>query len=111
MRKFDDTEAKTVLVFNEHKRFISVFHSTLAAAKMLKTHTQSIHYACTGRCIATNGLYFRQLPDEIEVTLEDLGSLKLDEYDKLCGVNRKVYPTSKMTRHGMKYNKHKKEPK
>jgi hypothetical protein len=36
--------------------------------------------------------------------LEDLGNLKLEEYDKLCGVERKVYPDSKMERKGMKYN-------
>jgi hypothetical protein len=105
MSKFDKTDAKQVLVFNSCKRFISIFYSALAAAKAFELHTQSIHYACTGRCIAAGKFYFRHLSDEIEITLEDLGNLKLDEYDQLCGVERKVYPNSKMERKGMKYNK------
>lgn len=105
MSKFDKADAKQILVFNSCKRLVSVFHSTLAAAKALGVHTQSIHYACTGRCIAVGKLYFRHLSDEIEITFEDLGKLKLGEYDELCGVERKVYPNSKMERKGMKYSK------
>lgn len=105
MGKFDNTDAKQVLVFNPQKRFVGVFHSALAAAKTLGVHTQSIHYACTGRCIAVGKVYLRHLSDDIEITLSDLGELKLEDYDDLCGVERKVYPNSKMERKGMKYNK------
>jgi hypothetical protein len=105
MSKFNKTYAKQILVFNSYKKLIGVFHSTLAAAKACSIHTQSIHYACTGKCIAVGKLYFRHLSDEIEITFEDLGKLKLGEYDELCGVERKVYPNSKMERKGMKYNK------
>lgn len=50
-------------------------------------------------------MYFRALDDNIEVTLEDLGVLTLTEYDKLCGVERKVYRTKDMSRVGMRYAK------
>jgi len=43
--------------------------------------------------------------DDIEVTFDDLGVLKLEEYDQLCGVERKIYKTKNMSRTGMKYKK------
>lgn len=56
-------------------------------------------------------MYYRTLPDDIEITLDDLGVLRLEEYDQLCGVERKIYETKNMTRVGMKYNKKPKTPK
>ncbi|NDV63961.1 hypothetical protein [Bacteroides sp. 224] len=103
MSKFDNTDAKQVLVFNPQKRLVAIFHSALAAAKTLGVHTQSVHYACTGRCIAVGKLYLRHLSEDIEITFDDLGELRLEDYDELCGVKRKVYPNSKMERKGMKY--------
>lgn len=61
--------------------------------------------------MSSQGFYFRHLPDDIEVTLEDLGKLKIDEYDKLCGVKRKLYPNRSMSRKGMKYKRSVYKPK
>lgn len=94
-----------VLVFNSLKRLVAIFQSISATAKALDTHSQSIHYVCTGKCISCQGMYFRHLQDDIEVTLEDLGVLRLEEYDQLCGIERKIYKTKNMSRVGMKYNK------
>lgn len=94
-----------ILVFNSLKRLIAIFQSVSATAKTFNTYSQSIHYACSGRCISCQGLYFRHLMDNIEVTLDDLGTLKLEEYDQLCGVERKIYKTKNMSRIGMKYKK------
>lgn len=98
--------AKRVLVFNPSKKLIAIFHSATATARTFGMNVQPIHYACTGECVSSNGLYFRYLDPEIEVTLEDLGSLKLEAYDELCGVERKVYKNKSMSRAGMKYRKH-----
>lgn len=105
MNDLSNLNAKRVLVFNSCKRLTGIFQSSRAAAIALGAHTQSVHYACTGRCIALGKLYLRHLSDDIEITLEDLGQLRLEEYDSLCGVERKVYPTNKMERKGMKYKK------
>ena len=94
-----------ILVFTPLKRLIAIFHSVNSAAKAFGANVQSIHYACTGTCIAAKGYYFRHLQDNIEVTLDDLGTLRLEEYDALCGVERKIYRTKKMNRIGMKYKK------
>ena len=98
---------KRILVFNPLKRLIAIFQSSLAAAKAFDIRPTSIHYVCTGECISSHNLYFRHLQDDVEVTFEDLGTLRLEEYDKLCGVERKYYSTKRMDRTGMKYNKNK----
>lgn len=103
MSKF--SEPKRVLVFNQMKRLVAICQSVNATAEMFKTSVQSIFYVCSGKSISCNGYYFRKLDDEIEVTFDDLGVLTIQEYDSLCGVERKIYPTSKMTRKGMKYKK------
>lgn len=94
-----------VLVFNPLKRLIGIFQSVTAASKAFGTTATNVHYACSGRSISCCNLYFRHLDDKVEVTFEDLGQLRLEEYDQLCGVTRKYYQTKAMNRTGMKYNK------
>ena len=93
------------LVFNPLKRLVAIVQSNTAAAKIFDAKVQAIHYACNGKCMSCRGYYFRTLDDSVEVTWEDLGTLRLEEYDELCGVNRKLYNTSAMSRKGMKYKK------
>lgn len=99
------SEPKQILVFSPLKRLVAIFQSLTATANAFNCRPQSIHYACIGKCISCNKLYFRILQDDIEVTLDDLGDLRIEEYDKLCGVERKYYKNSKMERKGMKYKK------
>ncbi len=94
-----------ILVFNPLKRLIAVYSSLNSAASAFGVSAPNIHYACSGKCITCNNLYFRQLKNGVTVTFEDLGKLKLQDYDKLCGVERKYYKTGEITRKGMKYNK------
>ena len=98
---------KRVLVFNPLKRFIAIFQSATAAARAFNTSTVNIHDACIGKNISSCNLYFRHFyDDKVELNmLEDLGTLRLEEYDKLVGLERKYYPTKEMSRIGMKYNK------
>lgn len=97
---------KRVLCFNSMKKLIGVFQSVNAAAKAFGINVQPIHYACTGQCISTQGYYFRHLSDDVEVSLDDLGTLRVDEYDELCGIKRKIYKNKSMSRAGMKYRRH-----
>jgi hypothetical protein len=100
-----------VLAFSASKRLVAIFHSQKEVAKALKATPQSIHYACSGQTISCQKMYFRQWSDNIEIEWGDLGTLNLKEYDELCGVERKVYPTRKMSRKGMKYKKRETETK
>lgn len=96
-----------VLVFNPLKRLVGYFHSLTAIASALKTSNSSIHQACVGNCISCCGLYVRFLAPDIEIEDADYGTLKLEDYDEMCGVQRTYYPTASMSRKGMKYNKQK----
>lgn len=111
-KNLSNKTSNIVLVFNPLKRLIGSFHSLTAAATAFKTSNSSIYQACVGPCISSCGLYFRFLPPDIEIDEnKDYGTLKLEDYDKLCGVTREYYPTASMSRKGMKYNKNKQSKK
>ena len=98
-------KAKKVIVFNTYKKFAGMFVSATQTARALGKHTPSINKACVGDGISCNNLYFRYLPPHLSI--EDVASMDLPTFDKLNGLKRKLYATSKMTRKGMKYNKQK----
>jgi hypothetical protein len=99
---------KRVLVFNPLKRLIAIFQSVNAAASAFGVAAVTVHNACVGQKISCHGLYFRHFyEDKLEIDLqEDLGTLRLEDYDKLMGLERKYFPTKAMSRIGMK-NKNK----
>lgn len=102
-KTLNNKTSRPVLVFNPVKRFIGYFHSLTAVATAFKTTNSSIYQACVGICISSCGLYFRFLDKNIEIEDSDYGTLKLEEYDEMCGVTRTYYPTANMSRKGMKY--------
>lgn len=102
-KSFNNKTSIPVLVFNPLKRFIGYFNSLTAAATAFKTSNSSIYQACVGPCISSCGLYFRFLSKDFELEDEDYGTLKLEDYDTMCGVTRTYYPTASMSRKGMKY--------
>ena len=90
--------AKQVLIFNSTKTLIAIARSVRSACEITNGNLQSISFACTGRLIASDGLYFRHLDDRIEISMEDLGSLQLTDYDKLCGSERKYHTMHEMAK-------------
>lgn len=104
-----NTTTKRVLVFNPQKRLISINQSAFALARAHDWNVSSIRAACTGKIISYQKLYFRYLAPNITLEDDDMGKLNLEEYDRLCQVERKVYPNGKMSRKGMKYSKAAKE--
>ena len=105
-KSLSNKTSKPILVFSPLKRFIGYFNSLTAAATAFKTSSSSIHQACVGPCISSCGLYFRFLAKNIEIETSDYGTLKLEEYDSMCGVTRAYYPTANMSRKGIKYKQH-----
>ncbi len=76
------------------KRLRGVFSSYTYAAKFLNMTTAAVHFACTGASVSCNGWYFRSL-DNVNIEFDNsFGKLTLEEFDKLSGVNRVVYPKS-----------------
>lgn len=89
-------------MFNPLKRLVGIFASKSAAAKALGTSTVNIMYACDGTSISCRQLYFRELASNIELTFEDFHTLRLEEYDQLCGITRRYYITKDMSPSGKK---------
>jgi len=97
--------AKSVLIFSHNKTLILISSSLYQAAKFGGLHSPDIHKVVSGGGISYNKYYFRYINDDVIIDLSDIGTLKLDEYDKLCGVTRPLYGTNRMNRKNWKYKK------
>lgn len=98
---------KQVLIFNRRRVLTLIAASVNEAAKISNLKPGNISKACLGSIISNGMYYFRYIDAEIEIDLADLGTLRLEEYDKLCGVQRPIYTTMAMNRKNWKYNKNK----
>lgn len=97
-------ERRKVLVFDSKKKFIAIYGSQLLLAKSFGVATPSVKSVCNGTAISVKQHYLRWWEPEIEINPDDdLGVLTLDEYDKLCGVKRKTYKNTRMSRRGWRY--------
>lgn len=96
-------KARIILVFNPLKRFIGVFTSATQIAKILGVTKSSIRSVCIGKSMTAKNLYFRYLPNDLSI--EDIAGIDLPTFDKMNGIERKLYATKQITRKGMKYKK------
>ena len=88
-------EPKSVLVFNGSRVLIAIIRSLHSAAQLSGGNLQAISFCCSGRYISTGGFYFRHLHPDVELEKSDMNTLKLDEYDKLCGEHERRYHSKK----------------
>lgn len=104
-------DPKKVLVFNGNRTLIAIIRSVRAASLLTNSSLQSITNACSGIYISSNGYYYRNFDPNVIVEMEDIDTLKLEEYDQLCGVSRKYHSISQMSRNRRRSNGEKLEPK
>lgn len=102
-------ESKAVLVFNGAQVLIGIMRSLNTVAEYSGGNLQSISYACTGLYISSGGYYYRGIDENIEIGIEDIGSLQLKEYDRLCGENYRKYRTVRDMAHKRKAHHSKKK--
>lgn len=96
-----------VLVFDPKFDLIAIAKNISTAAKLTGSYTVSVWLNVKGDLISTNNLYFRVVPDDIEVDLSDLNSLKLQDFDKLCGLERTYVAPDLLLKRTKKFNKSK----
>ena len=84
-------DAKQVLVFNGAFTLVAIVRSVKSTYDLTNGNLQAISNACTGRFISTGGFYFRHTDPTIEIEMNDIGTLKLQDYDQMCGVERKYH--------------------
>lgn len=108
MRKSFFIEPKKVLIFNTAKVLIAITRSLHAASELTFCNLQAISFCCNGKYIMSGGYYFRHINPNILIELEDLDTLKLEEYDKMCGEKREYYTSRQLARirkNSLKYRK------
>ena len=98
MRKSNFKEPKNVLVFNGARVLIAIVRSLHSASILSGGNLQAISFCCTGKYISTGGFYFRHVHPDIEIEIGDLDTLKLDEYDRMCGEKRRYHSVREMAR-------------
>lgn len=89
---------KIVLVFSGDRILRAVYHSLNYASRMCHIPPQSISHCCLGAHISCGGYYFRYVHPEVEMDFTDIGHLRLEEYDDLCGVFRQYHSPKEMAR-------------
>lgn len=100
---------KPVLMFDAFKKLAAIFSSQRVAALALGCHSQAVHNVCAGKTMSCQGFYFRNYDQAFVIDPADFGNLSMETYDQALGINYRSYPTSNMTRMGMRYKKKKKE--
>lgn len=101
--------SKTVLVFNGAYVLVAIVRSLHSAADFSDINLQAISFSCTGKYVAAGGFYFRHAHPDIQIELSDLDSLKLQEYDRMCGATRRYFTTREMAHKRQTYSKRRKE--
>lgn len=74
--------AKRILVFSETKVLVAVFKSMATANWITGVRLATISEACKTLKF-TNNLYWRVQSDRIHIDMDDIGKLKLGEYNKI----------------------------
>ena len=87
-----------MLIFNGARVLVAIVRSLHCAAELTHENKSAIHNCCTGKSVRSGVYYYRQLHPDILVDLSDLDNLKLEEYDSLCGDQRKYISTKDMAR-------------
>lgn len=95
-------DSKAVLVFNGAQVLIGIMRSLNAVSEFSGGNLQSISYACAGHYISSGGYYYRYIHENVEVGTEDIGSLQIKEYDRLCGEENRKYRTVRDMAHKRK---------
>lgn len=93
-------KAKKILIFNSEKMLVLIGRSVRAASLAMKLNAQGISYAALGKLISTGRYYFRYIPDNVEVGIDDIGTLTLEDWDALCNIKRKTFKARKGRRVG-----------
>lgn len=73
---------KVTLVFSNKGLLIALCYSANQLQNMMQLAQDNISKVCNGQTETLRGFYFRYSSPLYNVSLEDIGTLKLEEYDK-----------------------------
>lgn len=84
-----------MLVFNSYGSLFAIFKSAHSTHKLTNNSMQAISSACLGKAVSSCGFYFRHLSPNIELEWSDIGTLRVQDYDQMCGNTDRKYHTVK----------------
>ena len=92
MKRKVKREPRRIAVFGgRDKKLVAVIGSMTQAAHVLGVKTAAISYASRGLTVACQGWYLRELTNVV-LEWDDIGNLTLEDFDRLNGEQRPVYP-------------------
>jgi hypothetical protein len=98
-----------VFIFNEHRILTGVEKSLYCTSEAYRISAQTISLCCTGKRISSNGFYFRHSHPNVRIDIyEDVDNLTLEEYDELCGEQKRYHSTREMKKRKTKAGRTKK---
>ena len=96
-KKKKNNNIKNIIVFDSNLRLVGMFSSYYTAAKTTGVSHQMIAKACNGSIIAAKKMYWREVDiKEYLMDCDDLGNLTLLDFDKMQGINRRIYANRNM---------------
>ncbi len=87
-----------ILAFNPDFKLAGIFLSYNHCEKMTGIAHQLLVRCCKGDLITTHGFYWRELPADLILESDDIGTLDMIYFDKGCGNDFKVYASNKMNK-------------
>ena len=90
-------QRKKTLVFNNRKCLIAIGCSTNQLGHLAVLLESNISKACNGQLKTLRGFYFRYVDSSYNVSLEDIGTLKLQDYDKATHFQSKDFSKCRTT--------------
>lgn len=98
MKRSPFRQPKQVLIFNGAYVLIAITRSLRSASEISGSNAQAISFACSGKYISASNLYYRHVHPDIEIEVSDLDTLKLQDYNKMCSVDRRYHSVREMAR-------------
>lgn len=94
----DNSRAPCLLAFDRTYLLIAIFQDEHQAALMLGCDPGNINASLNGFFKSSVGYYWRREDITVSISIEDIGSLTIQEFDKMCGVESDVFKNGKMAK-------------
>ena len=83
-----------ILAFDKTHKLAAIFSSHNEAERMVGVTHQVLLRCCKGDTITAKTMYWREVPPDQILDIDDIGTLSLIEYDSVVGIDRRIYATS-----------------
>ena len=94
----DNSRSPCLLAFDRTYLLIAIFQDEHQAALMLGCDPGNINASLNGFFKSSVGYYWRRENITVSISVEDIGTLTIQEFDNMCGVESDVFKNGKMAK-------------